>query len=86
MAGVVDILMGKSGDAVTLETDAGRQHLANGSYDSVPYNLYRCVYSDGTIDESLSSANFGGEVQRTIAINPAGTVVVAGKLNHPFIP
>ncbi len=82
----VDRLMGKTVTYAVLEADAGRQFMSSGAYDSVPFNIYRGVYSDGTVDESLDSTAFGGQVQRTQAIKIDGTVLVSGKLNHPHIP
>jgi hypothetical protein len=83
MAAVVGILNGKAGVSSVAESNAGRQHLANGAYDSVPYSLYRCVWSDGTIDEALEPGDFGGELQRTYTTTPTGNTL---KLNHPHIP
>lgn len=88
MAVFYDILSGKRlSDVPFSETDAGRQHLANGAYDNVPYTLYNAKWADGTISQCVDGAELtGGQLQRTITINPAGSLIVAGKLNHPYIP
>ena len=93
MAVFFDTLSGKRLSAVvSVEADAGRQHLANGAYDSVPYSLSNVKWADGSVSQAINAAEYaGGELQRTLAVtvNPsthALVVVTAGKLNHPHIP
>lgn len=88
MAAAYDILSGKRLLAInSVEADAGRQHLANGAYDSVPYSLGNVTWADGTVSQAIGAAEIvGGELQRTQAMKTDGTVLVAGKLNHPHIP
>ena len=88
MAVFYDTLSGKRLIAVPFsEADAGRQHLANGAYDSVPYTLIDAVWADGTVSQAIDAVELsGGQLQRTITIKPDGSTLVSGKLNHPHIP